>query len=156
MGQVALGLRSLAVRAAIFLVMAAMLAWVLGGTLFPSPQRVNLPAWEFDGAAWNWRVTGSSTTAGPAEWTLFEQPGTGAAVERRFEIQGLWREIWGPQIEGSVMVLGIESEEERAGSQLRRWWLVRVNPASSRGFDATILESRAALIEHFSWSFQAP
>ena len=35
MGQVALGFRSLLVRAAVFFIMAALLAWALGGTLGP-------------------------------------------------------------------------------------------------------------------------
>ncbi len=35
MGQVALGFRSLLIKAGIFFVMAGLLAWALGGTLFP-------------------------------------------------------------------------------------------------------------------------
>jgi hypothetical protein len=37
MGQFTLGLRSLLIRSTIFVVMAALLAWALGGTLFPRP-----------------------------------------------------------------------------------------------------------------------
>ncbi len=40
MSQVALGLRSLLVKLAIFFVMAALLAWALGGTLWPRPERL--------------------------------------------------------------------------------------------------------------------
>ena len=36
MGQIYLGFRSLAVKLVIFFVMAAMLAWILGGTLWPT------------------------------------------------------------------------------------------------------------------------
>ena len=43
MGQLALGFRSLLIKAAIFFVMAGLLAWALGGTLFPQPTIVNLP-----------------------------------------------------------------------------------------------------------------
>ena len=35
MGQVILGFRSLLVKIAVFVLMAAMLAWILGGTLWP-------------------------------------------------------------------------------------------------------------------------
>ena len=41
MGQLALGFRSLLIKLAIFFVMAGLLAWALGGTLFP--KVVNLP-----------------------------------------------------------------------------------------------------------------
>lgn len=40
MSQVALGLRSLVIKLAIFVAMAALLAWALGGTLWPRPERV--------------------------------------------------------------------------------------------------------------------
>lgn len=40
MSQVALGLRSLVIKLAIFVAMAALLAWALGGTLWPRPERL--------------------------------------------------------------------------------------------------------------------
>ena len=43
MGQLALGFRSLLIKAAIFFVMAGLLAWALGGTLFPKPTIVTMP-----------------------------------------------------------------------------------------------------------------
>ena len=39
--QVILGLRSLIVKAVVFFIMAALLAWALGGTLFPRPEVVD-------------------------------------------------------------------------------------------------------------------
>ena len=38
MGQIYLGFRSLLVKIAIFVVMAALLAWALGGTLWPKTE----------------------------------------------------------------------------------------------------------------------
>jgi hypothetical protein len=38
--QVALGLRSLLFKLSVFFVMAALLAWALGGTLWPRPERL--------------------------------------------------------------------------------------------------------------------
>ena len=50
MGQVILGFRSLLVKIAVFVVMAAMLAWILGGTLWPKTAvRVVGKAVEIDG-----------------------------------------------------------------------------------------------------------
>lgn len=50
MGQVILGFRSLLVKIAVFVVMAAMLAWILGGTLWPKTAvRVVGEAVEVDG-----------------------------------------------------------------------------------------------------------
>jgi hypothetical protein len=43
MGQATLALRNLLIKAAIFVVLAAALAWAVGGTLFGS-HRVNFPA----------------------------------------------------------------------------------------------------------------
>ncbi|HRP63332.1 MAG TPA: hypothetical protein PK400_08580 [Phycisphaerales bacterium] len=42
MGQLALGFRSLIIKLVIFVIMAALLAWALGGTLFPRPHVANL------------------------------------------------------------------------------------------------------------------
>lgn len=57
MGQFALGIRSLLFKAAIFVVLAALLAWALGGTLFPRPSRADIPAATFGGHEWVWRVS---------------------------------------------------------------------------------------------------
>lgn len=58
MGQVALGLRNMLVRIAVFVVMAALLAWALGGTLWPQPvSAVQRPVIESGGWQWGWQVT---------------------------------------------------------------------------------------------------
>ncbi|MBG83107.1 MAG: hypothetical protein CMJ40_01010 [Phycisphaerae bacterium] len=56
MGQVALGFRSLLVRAAVFFIMAALLAWALGGTLWPRAVGVFVDAAAFQGESWAWRA----------------------------------------------------------------------------------------------------
>ncbi len=56
MGQLVLGLRSLLVRITIFVVMAALLAWALGGTLFPRPEVAARPGATFADAEWRWEV----------------------------------------------------------------------------------------------------
>lgn len=67
MGQVALGFRSLLIKAAIFFIMAGLLAWALGGTLFPQPTVVNLPG---AGAVY-WRVSSGGEING-LQWSLME------------------------------------------------------------------------------------
>jgi len=58
MGQVALGLRSLVVRIVVFFIMAALLAWALGGTLWPRPvSAIQRPVINAGGVQWGWRVT---------------------------------------------------------------------------------------------------
>ena len=67
MGQVALGFRSLLIKAAIFFVMAGLLAWVLGGALFPQPTIVNLPG---AGEVY-WRVSSGGKING-LQWSLMK------------------------------------------------------------------------------------
>lgn len=58
MGQVALGLRSLVVRIVVFVIMAALLAWALGGTLWPRPvSAIQRPVINAGGMQWGWMVT---------------------------------------------------------------------------------------------------
>ncbi len=142
MGQVALGLKNLAVRLVIFVIMAALLAWILGGTLFPAPQRVSLPAWDFDGAAWNWRVSGSADKAEPVAWTLLEHR-EGSDREQRFGIGGAWSEVWGPRLLDGGMSLGIGASPREGAME---WWLLRVRPAPNRRVEKTLLASRQALL----------
>jgi hypothetical protein len=58
MGQVALGLRSLVVRIVVFIIMAALLAWALGGTLWPRPvSAIQRPVIDAGGMQFGWQVT---------------------------------------------------------------------------------------------------
>ena len=65
MGQLVLGFRSLLIKIAIFFVMAGLLAWVLGGALFPQPTMVILPG---AGEVY-WRVSSGGKIDGLL-WTL--------------------------------------------------------------------------------------
>ena len=91
MGQVALGLRSLVVRIIVFVVMAALLAWALGGTLWPRPvHAVQRPVVDAGGQQWGWRVTIDPTSQEVmyhlarregSSWNLLEGGGPFASVE---------------------------------------------------------------------------
>lgn len=76
MGQLLLGFRSLLVKISIFVVMAALLAWALGGTLWPRPVVVEDEPLHLDAAAWYWslsiggdRMRGDRSTSQP-RWTM--------------------------------------------------------------------------------------
>ena len=85
MGQLALGFRSLLIKVAIFFVMAGLLAWALGGTLFPKPTVVNLPG---AGDVY-WRVSSGGELHG-LQWSL---------IRDNQEIKtGHWQSVVGPVI----------------------------------------------------------
>ena len=73
--QVMLGLRSLLVKLAIFFVMAALLAWALGGTLFPRPEIVDHSRVTFQGAEWWLRMLAGGDQPGAVRWYLMEKTG---------------------------------------------------------------------------------
>ncbi len=89
MGQLALGFRSLLIKVAIFFVMAGLLAWALGGTLFPKPTVVNLPG---AGDVY-WRVSSGGDLHG-LQWSL---------IRDNQEIKtGHWQSVVGPVIVDGV------------------------------------------------------
>ncbi len=89
MGQVALGFRSLFIKAAIFFVMAGLLAWTLGGALFPQPTVVNLPG---AGGVY-WRVSSGGEING-LQWSLMQG-------DQEVKI-GRWQSAVGPVIVDGV------------------------------------------------------
>ena len=57
MGQVILGFRSLIIKLALFFLFAALLAWALGGTLFPRPEVIEFDSILFGGHRWYWKIS---------------------------------------------------------------------------------------------------
>jgi hypothetical protein len=89
MGQLALGFRSLLIKSSIFFVMAGLLAWALGGTLFPQPTIVNLPG----AGDTYWRVSSGGKIHG-LQWSL---------MQGDQEIKsGHWQSVVGPVIVNGV------------------------------------------------------
>ncbi|MAB83295.1 MAG: hypothetical protein CMJ24_07650 [Phycisphaerae bacterium] len=82
MGQIALGVRSLLIRLAIFFVMAILLAWALGGTLWPRPVTAQAVTMSVGDATWSWtaRITSYSK---PALTWLLAREADGDIVEHR-------------------------------------------------------------------------
>ncbi len=85
MGQLALGFRSLLIKIAIFFLMAGLLAWALGGTLFPKPTIVDLPG---AGDVY-WRVSSGGELHG-LQWSLVQD---GKTIK-----SGHWQTAVGPVI----------------------------------------------------------
>ena len=92
MGQVALGFRSLLIKASIFFVMAGLLAWALGGTLFPKPTIVNM-----SGAGSLHFVASSGGEIHGLKWILMQDQTPIA--------EGHWQAVVGPVIvDGEVWI----------------------------------------------------
>ena len=90
MGQLVLGFRSLLIKAGIFFVMAGLLAWALGGTLFPNPTIVNLPG---AGEVY-WRVSSGGEIQG-LRWSLIRD-------DQEIKV-GHWQSAIGPVIVDGVV-----------------------------------------------------
>lgn len=102
MGQFALGIRSLLIKSAVFVVMAALLAWALGGTLFPRPIRAN--HWK-DSVAYKgsiyWQLEVGGKERGEMRWSLM------ANIPHRAVtlIDEAWRDVAGPVLADDVIYI---------------------------------------------------
>ena len=70
MGQLALGFRSLLIKALIFVIMAALLAWALGGALLPRTLRIEQQLLQHDGRSIGWLLVVREDTEVPPHWVL--------------------------------------------------------------------------------------
>lgn len=97
MGQLALGFRSLLIRLTIFFVMALLLAWALGGTLWPRPvYAVTMDASSGD-ISWSWEIRVSSyDPSRPVTYALICQTKTEKHAHRME-----WTEVAGIVFDGS-------------------------------------------------------
>ncbi len=121
MGQFALGIRSLLVRSTIFVIMAALLAWALGGTLFPRPATSDFTAQavQFDGDKWYWRVLVGGKNTGEVRWHLMREVNGG---DNKPFVETAFVEVAGPIIgEDGLYYAGRNHDSPRA------WQLVRVD-----------------------------
>jgi hypothetical protein len=113
MGQVALGLKNLAIKLAIFVVMAALLAWALGGTLWPRAEIVDRPSVQFQGVECFWRLTVGGKEPGVMRWTLMTRPDQETKPTAIDDAR--WVEVAGPIIIGETLYFaGRESFEPDA------------------------------------------
>ena len=105
-----LGLRALLINIVIFVLLAAALAWYLGGSLLPGRQTVNFPAFEWMGDDYHFRVIGHGTTPEPVRWELLHTLPDGDEARLTLGIDGRWRNVWGPLVHHGGVLIGLEVE----------------------------------------------
>jgi hypothetical protein len=118
MGQVALGIRSLLIKAAVFFVLCALLVWTLGGQLFPAPETVDGAAVPFGGGSWFWRLSVGGDEPGALHWTLME--GDAGDKATPFDDKR-WLEVAGPVVaDGALYYAGLSDQNSAQGWVMHR------------------------------------
>lgn len=140
--QLLLGLRSLAIRIVIFVVLAGVFAWMIGGSIFPGSQVVNLPSFQWRQQAWNLQVTGNGNRASPVRWRLLAVDARGDVVEQTFGIEGIWREVHGPLVHAGGMLIAAHAERDGTSS----WWIGSMANDGSVNARAAASEQEARMV----------
>ncbi|NBX25796.1 MAG: hypothetical protein EBQ99_07070 [Planctomycetes bacterium] len=110
MGQAALAFRNLLIKAAVFVAMAALLAWAVGGTLFGS-HRVNFPAVDWGGREWAAQVIGNGRQPDRVRWCLVSRAGEGPWQVHPSSDGGPWRDMIGPVADANGLRLAVATEQ---------------------------------------------
>jgi hypothetical protein len=118
MGQFTLGLRSLLIKSAVFVIMAALLAWALGGTLWPRAQRANTQTVSFAGYRWHWQLAVGGKTPGEARWRLMVSVGDGKSAP--FD-DDEWADVAGPVASDDGLYVAYVAPAARS-----RWVIERI------------------------------
>jgi hypothetical protein len=113
--QVILGLRSLIVKAVVFFIMAALLAWALGGTLFPRPEVVDYTKVTFQSTEWWLRMLAGGDQPGAVRWYLMER--TGGKTFRQPHLHAEedgpgWLDAAGPLVADNVLYVGYQTARD--------------------------------------------
>jgi hypothetical protein len=128
MGQFALGIRSLLIKVAVFIVMAALLAWALGGTLFPRPARAEFEAATFAGHEWIWRLSVPYRRPAPDDsgvrWELLYRDARG---DTHVLDVPPWAEKAGPVTRGERMCFAGRAIHSSQGASSAGWTFVTVD-----------------------------
>lgn len=123
MGQVILGFRSLIIKLALFVLFAALLAWALGGTLFPRPEVVEFDSILFQNHRWYWRMSAGGKEPGKGRmiWQLIRSQPDGEMPEI---VDGqAWADGTGPVVIGdSLYFAGLSSLNPN-----EHWRILRVD-----------------------------
>ncbi|MDZ4756033.1 MAG: hypothetical protein SGJ11_16240 [Phycisphaerae bacterium] len=134
MGQFTLGLRSLLIKAAIFVLLAALLAWLLGGTLFPRAVTSDGPAVAWNGAKWHLRASLGGDQPGVLRWSLMRQRDSETAQawpdDRPLD---RFAEAAGPLATEGALYVAFRSRDAT------EWTLFTIRDA---GFESTVLPDR--------------
>ena len=130
MGQATLAFRNLLVRAAIFVVLAAALAWFVGGTLF-GKHRVNFPAISWDGREWAAQVIGNGTRPDEVRWRLLSKLGEEPWTVMPISEIGQWRTLVGPNVDDQGLWIKVAENVSPDAPELK-WTLIRFAKANSQ------------------------
>lgn len=128
MGQFALGLRSLLIKASVFVIMAALLAWALGGTLFPRPARAEFFAISALGHDWYWRLSVPQraadrlTSDGGIRWEFMQRDREG----RNHGLEGIrWSDKTDPVLHnGRIYIGGRPADDHAANGSFHGGWVI--------------------------------
>ncbi|MSR34341.1 MAG: hypothetical protein EXS12_06035 [Phycisphaerales bacterium] len=130
MGQATLAFRNLLVRAAIFVVLAAALAWFVGGTLF-GKHRVNFPAITWDGREWAAQVIGNGTRPDEVRWRLLSKTGEDPWHVLPISETGRWSQLVGPSVDEQGLWIKVAENASTTSPKLT-WSLIRFAKANSK------------------------
>jgi hypothetical protein len=141
MGQFALGIRSLLVKTAIFVVMAALLAWALGGTLFPRAETADGPGVVWNDATWRLRASLGGDSPGTIRWSLQRQ--VGSATPEPWPLRGFdrWVDAAGPIATTDRLYVAFRDNDAET------WTLAAIRP---EGFETTRLPDRLEVERQFA------
>lgn len=141
MGQFALGVRSLIIKVAIFVALAALLAWSLGGTLFPRAETSDGSAVSWHGATWRLRVAVGGDHPGQARWQLVRQAGDETPVPWPLAGFEHWTEAAGPVATKDALFVAFR-DRDAAG-----WTIASITDA---GFATEALPDRLEVERQFA------
>jgi len=133
MGQATLAVRDFLIRVAIFVVLAALLAWAVGGTLFGS-HRVNFPAVDWDGREWAVQVIGNGRQPDRVRWRLISRRGEDPWTVHPVSETGQWRDLVGPVADAGGLRMAVASE----GPGGKTWQLIRFQKADAAPVVSTL------------------
>lgn len=108
------------IKAAVFVVLASLLAWALGGTLWPRPQVAQMDAVTFENRTWNWQlaVGGARTEPSWVRWTMMVAEGDDPAQPHDDQH---WFDVAGPVVTDDSLYYAGRLENEST------WQLVRID-----------------------------
>ena len=152
MGQVALGFRSLLVRAAVFFVMAALLAWALGGTLWPRAVGVLLDEVSFAGTEWAWRAKVDESPKPPGkpgrpslEFSLWQERAEDPGIFSGYV--PLAQETFTEML--PLLVVDQDLIVAAFHYQPEQWKIYRINATHELG-EAVVYANRLAMVEEWT------
>ena len=89
--------------------MAALLAWALGGTLFPRPEVVDYPHVTFKNAEWWLRMKAGGDEPGAIRWYLMEKAGGKTFKQPHLHSDDAgWLNARGPIVANQTLYVGFE------------------------------------------------